>query len=515
MRQALCFKAVLQAPFEGAAVPAPACARDDVGAPPVPADHPLRSYLSEAARMQQACLLTAEQRLVLEEAHGSLEALRDLFSRCVTDARGIVKGQQIVFGSADHLRLQYSRVGDVVGVPVVMLVHETTIGNTMRELGEWESRQAAMLQAVLRPGDVAVDVGAHVGTHASAFSYAVHPGGVVHAFEAQQPVRDVLAANAALTGNHNIVVHHAAVGFVPLQTERAATLRVRTLDVRKAAPRTGDTTQPTTDHETGNFGGFSLLGCKRQAVPASTAESTGAEFVAADHPLYATDHPLADTFVECAGDDTGDDTGAGSSPYVTVPVVQLDDFKWYAGGRRGGPPGDGPCPRMIKFDVEGMEEEALLGANATLRLCRPFVHVENNRGATSGRLVELLSDAFNYRLYWDTGRYVDSANYFGRKQRHAVELQYNGGSATFSPNLLGVPREVAFDDLPPLLKPYLKRMTRASPSAPLLSDVQGGVKITEYLPARLDESPDSSAAGSSWLFVRHPIAVFNNMLGQM
>jgi hypothetical protein len=42
-----------------------------------------------------------------------------------------------------------------------------------------------VLQSFLRPGDVVLDVGAHLGSHTIAFAHMVGPGGAVHAFEPQ------------------------------------------------------------------------------------------------------------------------------------------------------------------------------------------------------------------------------------------------------------------------------------------------------------------------------------------
>jgi FkbM family methyltransferase len=53
------------------------------------------------------------------------------------------------------------------------------------------------LRTFLRPGDVAIDVGAGAGTHAVACALALGPTGTVIAFEPNQAVFPVLAANAA------------------------------------------------------------------------------------------------------------------------------------------------------------------------------------------------------------------------------------------------------------------------------------------------------------------------------
>jgi FkbM family methyltransferase len=69
------------------------------------------------------------------------------------------------------------------------------------------------LRRLLRPGDVAFDVGANVGYYTLLFASRVGPSGSVHAFE---PVNgDVLEENVALSAFENVVVSRTAAGAVP------------------------------------------------------------------------------------------------------------------------------------------------------------------------------------------------------------------------------------------------------------------------------------------------------------
>jgi FkbM family methyltransferase len=56
--------------------------------------------------------------------------------------------------------------------------------------------------------------------------------------------------------------------------------------------------------------------------------------------------------------------------------------------------------RLIKADVEGMEREVLLGAEATIARCRPMLHVENDRRENSPALLRLIM-GWRYRAWWD------------------------------------------------------------------------------------------------------------------
>ena len=61
----------------------------------------------------------------------------------------------------------------------------------------WEPDTAALLAALLAPGDGAIDVGAHVGTNALTMARAVGDAGVVVALEPQRAVHQLLCASVA------------------------------------------------------------------------------------------------------------------------------------------------------------------------------------------------------------------------------------------------------------------------------------------------------------------------------
>lgn len=90
--------------------------------------------------------------------------------------------------------------------------HDSLIGRSLDLYGEWAEAELSVLGHLLDPGDVVLDVGANVGTHAVFFARAVAPDGVVLAFEAQRVVHQTLCANAALNGLTNLVGVHKAVG---------------------------------------------------------------------------------------------------------------------------------------------------------------------------------------------------------------------------------------------------------------------------------------------------------------
>jgi FkbM family methyltransferase len=79
-----------------------------------------------------------------------------------------------------------------------------------------------------------------------------------------------------------------------------------------------------------------------------------------------------------------------------------------------------PACHLIKVDVEGMEAEAIAGAEQTIRRFRPFLYVENDRREKSAALIEQIF-ALDYRLYWHLpplfnpqNHFAESENIFGR-----------------------------------------------------------------------------------------------------
>lgn len=57
---------------------------------------------------------------------------------------------------------------------------------------DYEARVQRAYEAILRPGDVAIDVGAHVGDHTLPIARRIMPGGVVYAFEPLPTCRTAL-----------------------------------------------------------------------------------------------------------------------------------------------------------------------------------------------------------------------------------------------------------------------------------------------------------------------------------
>jgi FkbM family methyltransferase len=103
-----------------------------------------------------------------------------------------------------------------------------------------------------------------------------------------------------------------------------------------------------------------------------------------------------------------------------VPVARLDDTL------------DLPRCRLIKVDVEGMEQRVLEGARATIARHRPFLYVENDRQDKSDALIGCI-EMLGYRLYWHTPPMFNPANFAGDAHNLFPDI--------ISINMLGIPTE--------------------------------------------------------------------------
>jgi FkbM family methyltransferase len=115
--------------------------------------------------------------------------------------------------------------------------NDTYIGASLRKYGEFSGEETALFRLIVQPGRTVLDVGANIGAHTVDLARLVGSAGVLHAFEPQRLMFQLLCANVALNSCTNVFTHQAAVGAVN------GTLFVPALD----------SDEPT------NYGGLSLL----------------------------------------------------------------------------------------------------------------------------------------------------------------------------------------------------------------------------------------------------------------
>src|SRR5215218_1819947 len=90
---------------------------------------------------------------------------------------------------------------------------ETGMQTTVYFLGEYEKVLTEIVKAILREGDVCLDVGANFGWYTTIFQKYCGPTGEVHAFEPVPPTFQELEENYALMGRPpNVVINNLALG---------------------------------------------------------------------------------------------------------------------------------------------------------------------------------------------------------------------------------------------------------------------------------------------------------------
>jgi len=94
-------------------------------------------------------------------------------------------------------------------------VNDDYIGRALDLYGEFSENELEAFSQLVHPGDVVLDVGANIGTHAVWFAQAVGPEGAVMAFEPQRIFFQTLCANVALNSLKNVVCHQFAIGAEP------------------------------------------------------------------------------------------------------------------------------------------------------------------------------------------------------------------------------------------------------------------------------------------------------------
>jgi FkbM family methyltransferase len=99
--------------------------------------------------------------------------------------------------------------------PMMINKFDAVVGRSLALYGEYCPAETRLLRGLIRPGDVVVDVGANMGAHTLAFAQAVGPSGLVHAFEPQQALAQLLGGTLTLNDMDWVRCHHAAAGARP------------------------------------------------------------------------------------------------------------------------------------------------------------------------------------------------------------------------------------------------------------------------------------------------------------
>ena len=95
-----------------------------------------------------------------------------------------------------------------------ILLRHDFISNAASVYGEWSECELDLFRLFLRPGDVVVEVGSHIGLHTVPLAKMVGPAGKVYAFEPQRILQEIAAGNVVLNNLNNVTVERKAVGKV-------------------------------------------------------------------------------------------------------------------------------------------------------------------------------------------------------------------------------------------------------------------------------------------------------------
>jgi FkbM family methyltransferase len=115
-------------------------------------------------------------------------------------------------------RLGIDGVVSVAGGSRLRVSTSDQIGRVLAVSGVWEPNVTAAFSRALRPGDVCVDIGAHIGYFTLLASRLVGPSGHVYAFEPSPTNYEALRANLSRNGVSNVTTLRVALGE---STERA------------------------------------------------------------------------------------------------------------------------------------------------------------------------------------------------------------------------------------------------------------------------------------------------------
>ncbi len=132
------------------------------------------------------------------------------------------------------------------------------VGRSLALYGEYSDDEHRLAAMLVDTGDVVVEAGSNIGAHTVPLARTVGPTGLLHAFEPQRVVHELLAHNLAANGLHNVILHRAAVGGSP-----------------------GQVTVPIPDYgQHGNFGAVSMGAIDGEPVPVETIDGLGLDRLA-------------------------------------------------------------------------------------------------------------------------------------------------------------------------------------------------------------------------------------------
>ena len=149
-------------------------------------------------RLSCPCLALAESSFALAKTRGGIPGLRTLADSLYPHRSGVFALAKPLEGH--RMRLHWGLDKRFV-------------------FGTKEPHVVEAIQRVVRPRQLAVDVGAHVGYFTLLVAKQVGPSGKVVAFEPNPNIFEILKENVALNGYRNVILENKAVADQPGQVE--------------------------------------------------------------------------------------------------------------------------------------------------------------------------------------------------------------------------------------------------------------------------------------------------------
>ena len=140
------------------------------------------------------------------------EMVRGAFATALHSLKTVKIGQRI---AGSRFAARVCGEGPVIarlryGAQAVVFANDF-IGRSMYLWGEYDPRINAVINAVLRNGDTALDIGANFGVNGLFAAKCVGPTGTIHLFEPQPLVASCLRTSLLISGYSNATVHECAL----------------------------------------------------------------------------------------------------------------------------------------------------------------------------------------------------------------------------------------------------------------------------------------------------------------